>query len=1456
MKHTKKKLRISSIPLRLAAIAMSLVMLFALFPYSSFAATEEQIAAGKDLMKMFDSNTPSEFNSPVNPYGYAMNQVFMMAPQNELLVYKTFNQNSGDKVSNVRWYRGFSPGGFSGNTASARMYEMYDTGKGPYNDYGSLNMKDNLAFVQAVAFDALGTGHKDHVAYVGLRISDGKIVTFVMNTNTGATSVNYELGGGAYLRNKDFEQYEATNLFAITAGKYNADPNTGETFVIYVPGNFGECKLMEYKVTSSNSSGVSMSQVGTTQDYLHEAFLKTDDWGIRQGVAGALFDSSPYAQDKLQVALATGDVNGDQIDDLVVVSHYTQLTGDFVSAHPKYYAPQMKVAKGSVDSKTILDKPNGNGMKDKLLRKSISGGYMSMFAPDVSVGDVNGDGIDEIVVAGWMRATEGKDSGKVTTRQLLLPGVTVGIFGFTGGYINTISFEQYDDLDVDRPILNVWSQAVVENFILFYTLGSSFDGTACPLIPKYQVECVALDGDSNQEYIFLNGTFCTFSESGQLNQRYTPDVFQRTVDNGADFDADFGFLESAAVGAFDGNKVGREQITVSMGLSAAGDDDDYHYFLGTMGGREYKDTVKDGVTVKYGKLGKYYTTGFYHEPGAVKEMKDNDKYYLYDKGANYDEGLNCVVVAIDRGNDGIVARYIDKEWSFSNPNVLTVLQAAPYFGNLPAYGDNATTYAFTTSHTIGNQSADSTSFSVGASFEAEGPGIKFSIGGGYTKSWSKSFEESFTESHTTTFTAKNENQVVLQRTPLIMYKYAIQDDDGQWKDKDGNWLKTIEVIVPGTPSYALMTVEEYNAFARAYNRQIKDGRYVEITDSTLLENEGDPTKYYDAWGSGRTKLSASNYSANATTGAITSTYEKGSEDKTTITTSQGYYVDLFLGTGVSFGAGSVYGGAESSVNGEKSLGKFTASAENRAVSGTVYGLGGLKGTMDDALLSQYGFTWSFGTWNISMGDDLNIPVYGYVVTDVNQALLGPTNFKVDPDEDPEVMDVSFNSVPGANEYRIYMRNDNGQWEQIHTYTPNTPDSMFFGFGLKFPEDCRANAITLAATAIVDGRESAMSNMATFYKNATALSAYEIAVQNGFKGTQAQWLASLVGPAGEAGADGADGVGIDKVYIDAVTGELMVQLTDGKDAMNLGVVVGENGVDGVSVESLYVDETTGNLMVKLSNSDTPVDLGSVKGEKGDPGQDGVGIESVTIEEATGNLLVKLTDGSDPINLGTVVGADGADGVGIDNLYIDQTTGQLMVKLSDSDAAVSLGVVVGTDGADGAGIESIYIDETTGSLMVKLSNNDQPVSLGAVKGEKGDKGDTGETGAQGEKGETGQTGAQGEKGDTGRSGADGKDGRDGKDGKDGIDGKDGAPGRDGKDGANGAGIQDIVINENGEFVFTLTDGSTINAGKVPEDPQTKTADMQLRLLATIAIILAAACLLWNGIALIVSVTKKRS
>ena len=132
--------------------------------------------------------------------------------------------------------------------------------------------------------------------------------------------------------------------------------------------------------------------------------------------------------------------------------------------------------------------------------------------------------------------------------------------------------------------------------------------------------------------------------------------------------------------------------------------------------------------------------------------------------------------------------------------------------------------------------------------------------------------------------------------------------------------------------------------------------------------------------------------------------------------------------------------------------------------------------------------------------------------------------------------------------------------------------------------------------------------------------------------------------------------------------------------------------------------------------------------------------------------------------------------------------------------------------------------------------------------GDKGQDGRDGADGQDGADGLTpyiGGNGNWwiGDTdtgikaaGTDGADGQDGADGltpyiggngnwwigdtdtgikaagTDGADGRDGADGQDGADGRDGADGVGIADIRINENGELIVILTDGTEKNLGKV--------------------------------------------
>ena len=123
------------------------------------------------------------------------------------------------------------------------------------------------------------------------------------------------------------------------------------------------------------------------------------------------------------------------------------------------------------------------------------------------------------------------------------------------------------------------------------------------------------------------------------------------------------------------------------------------------------------------------------------------------------------------------------------------------------------------------------------------------------------------------------------------------------------------------------------------------------------------------------------------------------------------------------------------------------------------------------------------------------------------------------------------------------------------------------------------------------------------------SAYEVAVENGFSGTETEWLASLKGATGAPGAAGKDG-------------------TDGKTPY-----VGDNG-------NWYIgaDDTGKPSRGAKGEPGSP----GAKGDKGDPGATpNLTVGTVTTLEAGQNATASIT-GESPdltLNLGIPKGADG-------------------------------------------------------------------------------------------------------------------------------------------------------------------------------------------------------------------------
>jgi hypothetical protein len=112
------------------------------------------------------------------------------------------------------------------------------------------------------------------------------------------------------------------------------------------------------------------------------------------------------------------------------------------------------------------------------------------------------------------------------------------------------------------------------------------------------------------------------------------------------------------------------------------------------------------------------------------------------------------------------------------------------------------------------------------------------------------------------------------------------------------------------------------------------------------------------------------------------------------------------------------------------------------------------------------------------------------------------------------------------------------------------------------------------------------------------SAYETAVENGFEGSEAEWLESLKGTDGKDGEDGKNG-------------------TNGKDGED-----GVNGKDALGIKSTEI-APNGHLMITLTDG-TVLDAGYVRAERDDTSTEAPVLSENSINLLTGDTYIINSD----------------------------------------------------------------------------------------------------------------------------------------------------------------------------------------------------------------------------------------
>lgn len=264
------------------------------------------------------------------------------------------------------------------------------------------------------------------------------------------------------------------------------------------------------------------------------------------------------------------------------------------------------------------------------------------------------------------------------------------------------------------------------------------------------------------------------------------------------------------------------------------------------------------------------------------------------------------------------------------------------------------------------------------------------------------------------------------------------------------------------------------------------------------------------------------------------------------------------------------------------------------------------------------------------------------------------------------------------------------------------------------------------------------------------SAYELAVDAGYAGTQAAWVASLTGTDGEDGRDGTNGKSAYELALDAgFVGTIPQWLatlkgTNGNDGLNgqsaydlavdggfvgtmpewLESLVGKDGTDGNDGNDGVNGKSAFELAVDAGFiGDLAAYMTSLKGSDGIDGNDGEnGMDGKSAFElaVTGGYQGTLPQWL--ISLRGADGIDGEDGVnGKSAFELAQAGG---FQGTEPEWRLSLVGAAGTDGTDGT-------DGVDGKSAYELAQEagfegDLPTYIASLKGAKGD---TGETGADG-------------------------------------------------------------------------------------------------------------------------------
>lgn len=927
---------------KIISIVLTVCTLLGLVPSVLLSAVAGNDTGGSSsfLKKMEQQSVtePDGFGADegyVTPYGTKKNQAFTIQEFPEIFEYSSCDVNSSTAGSSTATL-------YNTKHVEWKGSDLYYIEKdSTVNDFG-----DDYNYVQAVSLDPTGCGRRNYIAFVGYKRADKDIYVWFMNAETKKKVGNpVKVADADWIENY-LETVHAKNFFQITAGDYDGDGK--DTVVVYAGANQGA------KLTAVTLNGTSVT-AKQLSGYEHKSY---------SNVRG-----SYQVRNIMGMALYSGDVNGDGIDDLAALAYANNLSGTYSEVDVEAYVPQLTVAFGK-DGASIYNLEK----QYTAVGEFKNGQYVTMAAPGVAIGDIDGDGFNEIAVAGFTNYTQ--ENKKINLQD------------------GKVTFAAYN---CDTGVVSLNGNIVVldGNDVSGISKGDSLREDDY-LWQQFAVECVQYGGYKTRELVFLNGYSYYLKDDGTLDlvdnsaglESYFKNLKTHMDANGQNVDVDENFIYSMAVGNFNNSVGGHESIQMTVGYkthnkNSTGKVHDYFFV---------KIRVYFQKSVSSSRTYNNNISCLYNEP--VQRMFTR-------RGDALEQGLNCIVVAVDYDYDSAVARYSDKKFAYTDPEVIAVLQAAPYFEELGAE-NSSTEFSYSESYEKGTGSGTEQSFSAGFATEVSAGPVKVAMDAGYAMELNEEYVSSRTWTYGTTFKANDQNQIILRRTLIYYYCYDVLDSSTK------KWITGGLVLsIPQYPVMSSLNVDQYNEFAKAYNSSytgdaVKNDAYKKysgslnssykldtISDTNIakyyLNNEGNPYNY----GKNHTDYGSNAFVAGHSREWIELSHSGGTTEQFlqvdnsssyTKVRSDGGYINMSAMVGGDFLFGEAWGGISTSM-------EILSSSISTETKVTTKGSGGeIQNLSED--LTDYKFNWKLVGWTTGSGEFFQgVPFIGYAVTGVSS----PTN---------------------------------------------------------------------------------------------------------------------------------------------------------------------------------------------------------------------------------------------------------------------------------------------------------------------------------------------------------------------------------------------------------------------------------------------------------------------------------